>query len=98
MIVVTGAIVTKWGYYVREFNLSTLFLSCSVAYWSQQVPYMIAGQTICVIGADLITRLDLTSTTVTWASYLVITGVGMGMSMQLPCTALQVVLKYGTQP
>jgi hypothetical protein len=63
------------------------------AYWTQQVPYMIVGQTISVVGAGLITRLDGATTTVVWASYLVITGIGMGMAMQLPYTALQVVLR-----
>ena len=60
----------------------------------KQVPYMIVGQTICAIGAGLLTRLGLNTPTVDWAAYLVITGIGMGMSMQLPYTAVQVVLRY----
>ncbi len=55
---------------------------------------MIVGQAICTIGAGLVTRLDLGTSTLLWASYLVITGIGMGMSMQLPYTALQVILGY----
>jgi hypothetical protein len=74
-------------------SVTTLFHCMQPAYWTQQVPYMIVGQTISVVGAGLITRLDGATTTVVWASYLVITGIGMGMAMQLPYTALQVVLR-----
>ena len=55
---------------------------------------MVLGQIICIIGAGLLTRIGLNTSTKEWASYLVITGLGMGMSMQLPYTAVQVVLRY----
>lgn len=58
---------------------------------------MILGQAIRVIEAGLITRMAFGTRTEEWASYLVITGVGTGMSMQLPCTAVQVVLRYSLQ-
>ena len=58
---------------------------------------MILGRTICVVGAGLIICLDLGPTTLLWASYLVVTGMGMGMSIQLPYTALQVVLRKVAQ-
>ena len=55
---------------------------------------MITGQIVCIVGAGLVTRIGLNTPTVEWASYLVITGIGMGLSMQLPYTAVQVVLRY----
>ena len=55
---------------------------------------MIVGQIVCVIGAGLVTRLSLDTTTVVWVSYLLFTGFEMGMSQQLPYSALQVVLRY----
>lgn len=54
---------------------------------------MIAGEVICVVGAGLITRMGLYTSTVSWAAFLVITGIGMGMGMQLPYTAVQIVLR-----
>ncbi|KAI0594167.1 major facilitator superfamily domain-containing protein [Biscogniauxia sp. FL1348] len=71
-IVVTGALVSKWGYYV---------------------PYMIAGGTICCVGSGLLTTVDLSTPTVEWAAYLVITGLGLGIAAQIPYTALQAVLE-----
>ncbi|KAH7323166.1 MFS multidrug transporter-like protein [Stachybotrys elegans] len=70
-LVATGALVSKWGYYV---------------------PFMIAGTVICSVGSGLLTTIDITTSTVTWAAYLVLTGIGVGMASQLPYTALQVVL------
>ena len=54
---------------------------------------MVLGQTICVVGAGLIIRIGVTTRTNEWVSYLVIAGIGMGMSMQLPYTAVQLVLR-----
>lgn len=53
---------------------------------------MIFGEVVCIVGTILLTRLESTTSTVAWASYLVVTGLGMGMAMQLPYTAVQIVL------
>ena len=58
-----------------------------------QVPYMFIGEFICICGVALLTRLVPSSSTAFWATSLVVTGLGMGMAMQLPYTAVQVVLK-----
>lgn len=55
---------------------------------------MIAGSIICTIGAGLLTTINLSTPTVQWAAYLVITGLGLGMAGQLPYTAVQAVLTY----
>lgn len=55
---------------------------------------MIFGEAVCIVGTTLLTRLEPTTSTVTWASYLVVTGLGMGIAMQLPYTAVQIVLSY----
>ncbi|KAI0382677.1 MFS multidrug transporter-like protein [Hypomontagnella monticulosa] len=70
-LVVVGAVVSKWGYYV---------------------PYMIAGAIISSIGSGFLITVDLDTSTVKWAAYLAVTGIGVGMASQLPYTALQVVL------
>lgn len=57
---------------------------------------MIVGQAIAVIGAGLVTRFDSHTSMAAWASFLVVTGIGMGLGMQLPYTAVQVVLRYVT--
>ena len=55
---------------------------------------MILGTLICVLGAGLVTRLDLNTPTTQWAAFLVLAGAGLGMAMQLPYTAVQIVLRF----
>ena len=54
---------------------------------------MFLGQTLCIVGTGLLTRIDFGTATAIWATYLVITGLGHGIGLQLPFTALQVVLR-----
>lgn len=54
---------------------------------------MVVGDLIGICGVALLTRLTPTSTTVFWAASLVASGLGLGMAMQLPYTAVQVVLR-----
>ncbi|EPE37172.1 MFS general substrate transporter [Glarea lozoyensis ATCC 20868] len=63
-----------------------------VTKWGYYVPYMIGGTVIGSIGAGLLTTLDVDTPTANWAIYLFIFGVGAGMSLQLPYTAVQAVL------
>jgi hypothetical protein len=51
---------------------------------------------ICVVGAGLVTRFDINTSTAEWRVFLVIAGVGLGTAMQLPYTALQVVLRFAS--
>lgn len=55
---------------------------------------MVAGIMINIIGAGLLTTINIDTQSTKWASYMVVNGIGIGMAMQLPYTALQVVLEY----
>jgi ribosomal protein S5 len=44
------------------------------------------------IGSGLIVLLDLTTSHATWAAYFVLCGIGTGIAMNLPYTAVSVVL------
>lgn len=54
---------------------------------------MVSGQFVSIIGSTLLSRLTTDTRTAVWATYLVITGIGLGTGLQMPFTALQVVLK-----
>lgn len=54
---------------------------------------MVIGQFIAIAGTALLTRLSVETPTAVWATYLVITGIGLGMGLQMPFTAVQVVLR-----
>ncbi|CAL8582398.1 hypothetical protein XPA_008064 [Xanthoria parietina] len=56
------------------------------------VPFMIGGACIAALGTGLLTRISLGTPTVEWAAYLVVSGLGIGLGLNLPYTALHVVL------
>lgn len=56
------------------------------------MPYMVVGEVICLGGLAMLTQLKSESSTIYWAGALVVTGLGSGMAMQMPCSAISVVL------
>ena len=54
---------------------------------------MIFGSMVTIVGAGLLTTIGVDTGTVRWAAYMVINGLGMGIAMQLPYTAVQAVLE-----
>ena len=54
---------------------------------------MILGQSIEIAGTYCLSRLNAFTPEAQWASFLVITGLGLGMGQQLPYTAIQLVLR-----
>lgn len=52
------------------------------------------GTVVCTIGCGLITTIGVGTRTTIWATYEAIIGIGLGASLQLPYTALQLVLRY----
>lgn len=67
-------------------------LGVIVRIWGHYVPYMVVGELIAIAGAALLTRLQPDTSTAHWVAYLVVTGLGMGVAMQLPYTAIQITL------
>ena len=55
---------------------------------------MILSVVIGAIGTGLLSTIGLNTNTVRWAAYMVITGIGIGVGVQLPYTAVQVVMRY----
>ncbi|KAF2827813.1 MFS multidrug transporter-like protein [Ophiobolus disseminans] len=56
-------------------------------------PFIIVGTALSVVGSGLIISLNLSATHVAWASYFVICGLGTGIAINLPYTAVSTVLK-----
>ncbi|PYH98111.1 permease of the major facilitator superfamily [Aspergillus ellipticus CBS 707.79] len=63
-----------------------------VMQWGYYVCYMVLGELICMAGTILLTKMHIGSSTVFWAAGLAVHGIGMGTAMQLPYTAVNVVL------
>ncbi|CAG9988255.1 unnamed protein product [Clonostachys byssicola] len=78
-------------------GLSQIFavVTCSylVTVFGYYVPFMVAGQLVAIVGNVLLSRISVDTATAVWATYLVITGIGTGMGLQMPFTAVQLVLR-----
>ncbi|KAI9796324.1 MAG: hypothetical protein M1835_004315 [Candelina submexicana] len=55
---------------------------------------MILGSTVGAVGIGLLTTLNINTPTVKWASYLVLSGIGIGTGINIPFTAVQVALEF----
>jgi Na+/melibiose symporter-like transporter len=90
-LIVAGAVVTKTGYYVRFHcrHSSSEIQATDIC----KVPLIIVGGLVSVAGTALLTKLQPHSPTLNWAAYMVVTSVGQGTAMQLPYTAVGVVLR-----
>ena len=67
----------------------------SVGYY---VPFMWLAAAIFTIGSGLLTTFKVESSRATWIGYQVLTGAGSGMGVQIPFTAVQVVLSAKDMP
>ena len=54
---------------------------------------MIFGSVIGIVGTALLTTIKIETAIAQWATYLVLSGIGIGFGINIPYTALQVVLR-----
>lgn len=54
---------------------------------------MLVGQVVSIVGTVLLTRISIATKYALVAVYLVISGVGFGMGLQMPFTGVQAVLR-----
>ncbi|KAK8075551.1 MFS general substrate transporter [Apiospora hydei] len=62
------------------------------------VPYMVIGPLVAIVGNALLARITVDTRTAVWATYLVVIGIGTGMGLQIPFTAVQVTLRDDEVP
>ncbi|KAI4139613.1 MAG: hypothetical protein LQ341_004154 [Variospora aurantia] len=85
-----GGIVTVWGQYVssRETFPARQGLTVLV-----QMPVILFAQVLCAIGSGLLTTLRTDTSTALWGTYLALTGLGLGLGVNVPHIAIQAVMK-----
>ena len=57
------------------------------------MPVILFAQVLCGIGSGLLTTLRTSTSTVKWAVYMVLTGLGLGLGVNVPHIAVQAVMK-----
>ena len=54
---------------------------------------MFVGQVLCSVGTGLLIIIGISTPTVVWAAYMVITGFGDGLCTNMPYSAIQTILE-----
>ncbi|OBT81688.1 hypothetical protein VE02_10058 [Pseudogymnoascus sp. 03VT05] len=84
--------------YAVAAGICTLISGYSMSSNGYYVPFMWAGAAIYAIAAGLLTTLTIDSGAGMWVGYLIIAGIGFGLSVQIPFIAVQVVLPSADMP
>ncbi|KAF4637762.1 hypothetical protein G7Y89_g318 [Cudoniella acicularis] len=84
--------------YLATMIATAVVSSLCVSFLKVYVPFMVAGSAILTVGSALIHTLDSSSTPAQRIGYQLISGVGFGMSFQLPYSALPIVLDINDMP
>jgi len=56
------------------------------------MPVILFAQVVCGIGSGLLTTLRVHTRTVLWATYMALTGLGLGLGVNVPHIAVQAVM------
>ncbi|MCJ1377535.1 hypothetical protein MMC17_000630 [Xylographa soralifera] len=64
-----------------------------VTKWGHYMPIILFTQVLCAIGAGLLTTLRTDTSTALWAVYMVLTGLGLGLGVNVPHIAVQAVME-----
>lgn len=78
--------------------LGVVFSGALVTMLGIYAPFMIIGTLVGTIGCGLFLMLDLSTSTTLWAVFLVVCGIGTGLSINLPYTIAQVILTEDQVP
>lgn len=70
-------------------TLATILSGGLISAYGHFVPYMVVGSVLSTIGAGLLYTLNTTSGSGHWIGYQIITGLGIGLALQIPIIAAQ---------
>ncbi|KAH8651556.1 efflux pump antibiotic resistance protein [Tricladium varicosporioides] len=99
---IKGSSATKSGLQFMALALGQIVFivlsGAAATTWGYYLPYIIGGTAVSIVGSGLLTMLNVDTATVHWAAFMVICGAGTGMAINLPYTAVQVVLRPDDVP
>jgi hypothetical protein len=78
--------------YLATMIVTAVISGTCVSIFKFYVPFMVVGAAIMTVGSGLIHTLGIHPSLAQWIGYQFLTGIGFGISFQLPYSALPVVL------
>ncbi|KAL8868192.1 MAG: hypothetical protein Q9174_005149 [Haloplaca sp. 1 TL-2023] len=67
-------------------------ITTATGHYVGQMPVILVAQVMCGIGSGLLTTLRYDTRTVLWGTYLALTGLGLGLGVNIPHIAIQAVM------
>lgn len=86
----------RWGYHHCHWPLCMLYPDAEGDTYQRlmfQMPVILFAQILCGVGAGLLTTLRTSTSTATWATFMALTGLGIGLGVNVPHIAIQAVMK-----
>ncbi|KAL8885608.1 MAG: hypothetical protein Q9192_006619 [Flavoplaca navasiana] len=93
---VLGADALTSGVYFLALVIPQIF--ATVGKYGKHVLFMVAGPVVTAVGTGLITQIDFATPPIESSLFLPVTGLGMGLCMQQPYTAVTLVLEQDDVP
>jgi hypothetical protein len=84
--------------YFAILAISSVTVGAVISYVRSYVEFMWAGCAIMTIGSGLIYALKVNSGAGEWIGYQIVAGLGIGLALQTPFTAVQQVVKAADIP
>lgn len=84
--------------YLVSMTITSIAVGGLITAFGVYVPFTWVGAAIFTIGSGLICTLKVDTSTGAWIGYQILTGIGVGMSVQVPFIAVQVVLNKKDMP
>lgn len=83
---------------VLGISVFTMVSNGILTWWRHYSPFLVAGAVAGTAGVSLIYSLDATASSSTWTGLLIVTAVGIGLSLQIPMIANQAAVSAADIP
>ena len=74
-------------------TIAALVAGVLAAVTGHYLAVMVVGTILCAVGSGLLILLGVDTSTVTWAAYMALAGLGDGLAVNMPYTAIQVIFE-----
>ena len=69
---------------VLSISICTVCANVTISKYGYRLPFLVVGPAIAAIGVGMLYRMDIDSTSPEWTGYQILTGVGIGLALQVP--------------
>lgn len=84
--------------YLVSNTIASIVVGASITVFGPYTPFLWVGSAIFTVGAGMLYRLQVDSSTATWIGFQLLAGIGAGASIQVPFISVQAILDAADMP